>query len=735
MVEQRPNVLVILLDTLRYDAVFGPSDRCSATRLARRSRDAITYQQAYSHASWTLPSHASLFTGTLPSMLGAGSETNYLKPSFRSLAEMFISTGYTTGLFSCNPFLTPTFGMTRGFRDRFYLGPNFSPEDLASHRFAKSGRAEGIDTSRGLVARLRYEAGELLEQKLNPHGLHSNSKDQGGEETCQKIRWWIDVHSARGPFFAFANFMEAHLPYPQGFPPGEEGSGPREVVNWNRWHYLLGLEPSKKLEILRRLYLAGVACLDRLIDRLLVELEGDGLLDDTYVVITSDHGEAFGEHGAVGHGTLLTEEIIHVPLVVLCPDKSAQRVDDIVGLIDLHAALCRLALRPGDRWSLLPPRVFVAEDSGETLVSRMVRNRALRLLSHVPPVSRIFRRVEVLSETRRAVIADGYRLDIEDGRPTRLSTLNGGADSLTHMPVDGAVAMRLRSLLQAEVAANAEKPIEVFREGGGHRVYPERIPVAPLLEIAERVVEEALLRFRTPSILWTGGKDSTLVLWLVRRVCARTEAKMPPVIFIDHGLHFPEVFDFTKKIASEWGLTVLVARNDDFLRHVRAAGEKVPVSVLGIDNQEALRYIRFRGDSIRWDLSSLEGNHILKTLPMNRLVRTRAIDALLTGIRRDENEAREGESLFSLRENPPHMRVHPILLFSERAVWEATLQNGLPICPLYARGYRSFDGWYDSSKTADEPAWEQDLEETQERAGRGQDKEGIMRRLRELGYM
>ena len=110
-------------------------------------------------------------------------------------------------------------------------------------------------------------------------------------------------------------------------------------------------------------------------------------------------------------------------------------------------------------------------------------------------------------------------------------------------------------------------------------------------------------------------------------------------------------------------------------------------------------------------------------------------NAVLVGVRRDENKARSIESFVSRRENPEHYRIHPVLTFSEKDIWDYTFSNKVPYHPLYSNGYRSIDGKNDSKKTSDLPAWEQDLEKTAERAGRAQDKENMMERLRKLGYM
>ena len=84
---------------------------------------------------------------------------------------------------------------------------------------------------------------------------------------------------------------------------------------------------------------------------------------------------------------------------------------------------------------------------------------------------------------------------------------------------------------------------------------------------------------------------------------------------------------------------------------------------------------------------------------------------------------------------PAHTRYRPILHFTERDIWDATLHFGIPYCPLYEKGYRSLGAKTTSTKSSDLPAWEQDLENTVERAGRRQDKEQAMERLRKLGYM
>ncbi|MDG6928038.1 MAG: phosphoadenosine phosphosulfate reductase family protein [Nitrososphaerota archaeon] len=208
---------------------------------------------------------------------------------------------------------------------------------------------------------------------------------------------------------------------------------------------------------------------------------------------------------------------------------------------------------------------------------------------------------------------------------------------------------------------------------------------------------------------------------------------MPPALFIDHGQHYDETYRMIEEISKQWNFRVISAKNEDAISKARDG--KVYVKELSEENKREARRIGFTGEYFEYSLETDVGNHIFKTVAMNDTIRKYRIDALFTGIRWDENPARSREVFISPREEPAHVRVHPILPFTERNIWDYTFKNNLPIHPLYKEGYRSIDGKYDSKKVGDKPAWEQDLEHTRERAGRSQDKEGMMERLREFGYM
>ncbi len=293
------------------------------------------------------------------------------------------------------------------------------------------------------------------------------------------------------------------------------------------------------------------------------------------------------------------------------------------------------------------------------------------------------------------------------------------------------------------------------------------------IEKAIKVTKAGLEQYRTPAVMWTGGKDSTLTLYFIKEVAERFDLDVPPAVFIDHFQHFDEIHDFVDRWAEEWDLDVVYARNEDVGTYVDEhdlePGDDVPVSALSEHNQHHVRdLLEYEEETFPFLLDTYVGNHLLKTVALNDTLEEHGIDGVISGVRWDEQEARADETFFSARHDPdiypPHDRIQPILQFDEAAVWEAfwnfvvpdtvegypeegyvprgadDLPNGLtmadiPISPKYFAGFRSLGSEVSTDKTTEEPAWLQDLEDTTERAGRAQDKEDLMERLRDLGYM
>ena len=293
------------------------------------------------------------------------------------------------------------------------------------------------------------------------------------------------------------------------------------------------------------------------------------------------------------------------------------------------------------------------------------------------------------------------------------------------------------------------------------------------MEKAVEVTKTALEEYENPAVMWTGGKDSTLTLYFVQQVADQYGYDMPPAVFIDHYQHFDELMNFVGRWADEWDLEVIYARNDDVGsyvdEHSLEPGDDIPVDALSEHNQHHIRSIlEYKDETFPFLLDTYVGNHLLKTVALNDTIEEHNVDGILSGIRWDEQESRADETFFSPRHDPdiypPHDRIQSILQFMEADVWEAfwnfvvpdtvegypeegyvpqgqdDLPEGIekedvPVSPKYFAGFRSLGSEVSTDKSAEEPAWLQDMANTTERAGRAQDKEDLMERLRDLGYM
>lgn len=259
---------------------------------------------------------------------------------------------------------------------------------------------------------------------------------------------------------------------------------------------------------------------------------------------------------------------------------------------------------------------------------------------------------------------------------------------------------------------------------------------------SKRVFRQAFDRFDAKDLrlIWSGGKDSTLTLWICRQFCEESHLPLPRAFTIDEGDAFEEIDAFLRRYSKEWGVALDWGRNDDVLR---AAGHKldaeVKVADLNARNQAEIRRIGFDLKAFPFEAESYVGNHLMKTVVFNTYLEDNGVKAVFQGLRWDEQRARARDPYFDDVAagdlTPAHTRYRPILHFSERDVWDTTLHFGIPYCPLYEKGYRSLGAKTTSLRMSDAAAWEQDLEHTEERAGRRQDKEKTMERLRKLGYM
>ncbi|MFI5455375.1 MAG: sulfatase-like hydrolase/transferase [Isosphaerales bacterium] len=330
------NVMLIVWDTVRAAnlSLYG-YPRNTTPNLVSWARKGVRYNLALAPAPWTYPSHTCFFTGHWPFQLI--SQWNYtLDAPVPTLAEHLAARGYETAGFSANTAnCTYETRLDRGFT-HFEDYP-LTPWYLLGRTVAGSWILENILSRDDF-----YESKWIRLQSRNASGISNAFLD------------WLRHRQRDRPFFAYLNYFDAHDPYmpPPGY-AGRFGIRPRSA----RDHQFLldyGTPGWKTLQnrdiwMARDCYDDCIAFLDDQLGQLLDELHGQGLLDNTLVIITSDHGESFGDHGSFLHATSLYLDEIAVPLVILSPDAPANRVvAEPVSLRDLPATVVdRLGLSPG----------------------------------------------------------------------------------------------------------------------------------------------------------------------------------------------------------------------------------------------------------------------------------------------------------------------------------------------------------------------------------------------------
>jgi hypothetical protein len=311
----RPNVLWIVLDTARADALepYGAPPGSSAT-VADLARAGLAVEGVRATSCWTLPSHASMFTGAMPRGLGLGQAPAKTPQSAgpvlraqrrRMLPEVLRGAGYATSAVSTNAWVSAGSGFETGF-DRFV--------DLDTSR---QGRLDG-----GLRQRAKWDVEALW-----------GRADDGAAEAGAVISGWIEDRPPN-PFLWFVNLVECHSPYlpPRPYHAVSVVERLRAAEEARRHLTLTAIfracagrfdVPEDALDRMRRLYAASVRYADDWLGAVLTRLEHSGLLDDTLVIVCSDHGENFGEGNLIAHAFSLDDRLIRVPFVATGPGEEA----------------------------------------------------------------------------------------------------------------------------------------------------------------------------------------------------------------------------------------------------------------------------------------------------------------------------------------------------------------------------------------------------------------------------
>jgi arylsulfatase A-like enzyme len=392
---------------------------------------ALVFDSAVANGIWTVPSHASLFTGLSVRQHGADSNRLWLDGNVPTVAKMLRSKGYATAAFTNNPWISPSTHLAQGFGvcrlvcRLGYLGV-FSLESLGERW--------------GVTPRLPWLDG-----------------DWGAALTNQLVAEWLDSRVEDGrPFFLFVNYMEAHLPYrvPRRYrrmfmteQQVHRSYDLRKRVHGDlktALHVRFNAEGGRFLaeadrDVLRRQYMSAIRYLDDRVAELVGMLEQRGLAENTLIVVTSDHGEHLGTHGMWSHRFQTYNELTRIPLLIRVPGGTGSaRVSVPVQLSDLYctignAALARSGPGPGyDSRDLIAlsraeaaPRVAVVEQGGP---NRLTHAQIAESLN--PELARMAQpRIAAVDGRFKYIVAEDGRRELYDivADPGELHNLVGSS--------------------------------------------------------------------------------------------------------------------------------------------------------------------------------------------------------------------------------------------------------------------------------------------------------------------
>ncbi|HTS68823.1 MAG TPA: sulfatase-like hydrolase/transferase [Terriglobia bacterium] len=304
-----PNIVLIVMDTTRADHLSSYGYfRNTTPNIDQLARRGVLFEHAVSASSWTLPSTFSMFTCLLPHQHGSGTDRSV---EARTLAEILRARGYETAGFNSNPYCgTIPSGVGRGFEK--YLDST---------------------TSIGYSLAATRIGNEFIEPFSERWFQHSRFNQLSARQLNEEIYYWYS-HRSGHPYFLYLNYNDAHDPYdipsPYDHRFGSISPHAKQLLLTAKLNHV-AFSPSER-EGLIASYDNCLSYIDNQVGELLRLLERSPEWSNTYIIVTSDHGEGFGEHHSYSHGWNLYRELLHVPLIIAGPGvPSGLRVPDIAG--------------------------------------------------------------------------------------------------------------------------------------------------------------------------------------------------------------------------------------------------------------------------------------------------------------------------------------------------------------------------------------------------------------------
>ncbi|MFC1668731.1 sulfatase [Chlamydiota bacterium] len=344
--KSKPNIILLILDTARAQnfSCYGYSKETSIN-IDRISQEGILFENAISSSPWTLPAHASIFTGMYPSIHGCNETHTFLPKNVLTLPVFLKTLGYKTYGVSSNSWISNDFGFENGFDVFIRVWQLLQHETNLAHPSYR-----GVNKYKRAIGLLNQ--GNITTNIINGiYGKYFSRKYDYGAKRINRILARLIRNDFRQnqPFFLFVNYLEPHLkykppdPFIRQFLPKGISKRAALTVNQDAWRYMGG-EISMSLldfEILKALYDAEIAYLDFRIGEVYRLLKESKLLDNTVLIITSDHGENLGEYNLMDHQYSLYDTLLKIPLILKLPgvQMRGERVTHVVESMDIFSTI------------------------------------------------------------------------------------------------------------------------------------------------------------------------------------------------------------------------------------------------------------------------------------------------------------------------------------------------------------------------------------------------------------
>jgi arylsulfatase A-like enzyme len=445
-ISSSPNILLVVLDSARMDrfSCYG-YERETTPFLESFCEDATLFREAFTPAPWTMPSHASIFTGLYPSAHGMTWKNLRLDSRFLTLPDFLASKGYETTGFCNNPWVNAENGLARGFQT-----------------YVEMWKDEVLNPT------LYYRIDWFLRRLIGRN-------DGGALRTHQWVLEWVNRDDrVEQPFFLFINLMECHLwydapdAYHQMFLPGSISPSIGAIHSNSLFPLLTGnlsLSDEEWGEF-GDIYDGDLRYLDKRLEELFDCLSGKSFMDNTIIIVTSDHGEHLGEHQFVDHQLSLYEPLIQIPLIVKVPDRitGLSAIQEPIQSIDIFPTLMDLIGYHGEI-----DRFFM---QGVSLVGRESSPHQFTVSEYEPPRERIMRFLEKNPEGNTILKYDRALRSIRIDSLKYIWSSDGNSE-LYNLALDPGESMDIGGEL-SEVANSMEDRLNDWSDSFEHAEISER---------------------------------------------------------------------------------------------------------------------------------------------------------------------------------------------------------------------------------------------------------------------